>query len=418
MEIKRDSYLEKLKNAMHVDLIKVITGVRRCGKSYLLFTIFYKYLLTIGVKKDHIIRIPLDARSNKKLRDPDKLCKYVEDHIIDHKQYYILLDEIQMVADFESVLNEFLHIDNADVYVTGSNSKFLSSDIITEFRGRSLEIRVRPLSFSEYHAASKKSMEEDWSNYLIYGGMPFLFNFSDDAAKIAYLQALFAETYFKDIVERNHLREDGELDELTDFLASAIGSLTNPSKLENTFKSSKKATLSAYTIRKYINYLQDAFIIEEAKRYDIKGKHYINTPVKYYFVDSGLRNARLNFRQIEETHLMENIIYNELLNMGYSVDVGVVEINTKDAHKKNIRKQLEIDFVLNLGSKRIYVQSALSLETQEKYNQESSSLKKLDDSFKKIIIIGGYHKPNYTDDGFVILGLFNFLLNPDIINEV
>ena len=418
MEIKRDFYLEQLKKSMHINLIKVITGVRRCGKSYLLSTIFYKYLLSIGVNKDHIINIPLDARSNKKLCDPDKLCKYVKDHLIDHKQYYVLLDEIQMVPEFESVLNEFLHIDNADVYVTGSNSKFLSSDIITEFRGRSLEIRVRPLSFSEFHTASQKSVEEDWSNYLIYGGMPFLFNFSDDAAKVTYLKALFAETYFKDIIERNHLREDGELDELTNFLASAIGSLTNPAKLEKTFKSSKKIALAASTIRKYISYLQNAFIIEEAKRYDIKGKRYINTPMKYYFVDSGLRNARLNFRQIEESHLMENIIYNELLSMGYSIDVGVVDINTKDANKKNIRKQLEIDFVLNLGSKRIYVQSALSMETQEKYQQESFSLKKLDDSFKKVIIIGGYHKPNYTDDGFVIIGLFNFLLNPNIINVI
>jgi hypothetical protein len=340
----------------------------------------------------------------------------VENKIADTEQYYILLDEIQMVNDFESVLNEFLHIKNADIYVTGSNSKFLSSDIITEFRGRSMEIRVRPLNFAEYHKASGDSVEKDWSDYLVYGGMPFLFNFKDDESKSAYLKSLFDETYLKDIVDRNSLQGSSAIDELTNILASATGSRTNPAKLERTFLSATGTTVSAPTIRKYISYLTDSYIIQDVRRYDVKGKKYIGMLDKYYFVDTGLRNARLNFRQIEETHLMENILYNELAGMNYSVDIGVVELNAKDNRNRSFRKQLEIDFVLNKGSKRIYVQSALAIDSQEKYDQESRSLTKSGDSFKKIIIVKGYHKPNYTDDGIEIIGLYDFLLDTSIID--
>ena len=358
MNIERESYLKKLIDSMHIDLIKVVTGIRRWGKSYLLFQIFYDYLKKNGVDETHIIKVELDLRKNKDLLDPDRLCSYVENKIADTEQYYILLDEIQMVNDFESVLNEFLHIKNADIYVTGSNSKFLSSDIITEFRGRSMEIRVRPLNFAEYHKASGDSVEKDWSDYLVYGGMPFLFNFKDDESKSAYLKSLFDETYLKDIVDRNSLQGSSAIDELTNILASATGSRTNPAKLERTFLSATGTTVSAPTIRKYISYLTDSYIIQDVRRYDVKGKKYIGMLDKYYFVDTGLRNARLNFRQIEETHLMENILYNELAGMNYSVDIGVVELNAKDNRNRSFRKQLEIDFVLNKGSKRIYVQSA------------------------------------------------------------
>lgn len=409
MEIKRDGYLKKLTDRSGNGLIKVITGIRRSGKSYLLFELFYNYLKNSGIDDDHIIKLAMDDRKNKRYRNPDVLYDYVSSLIVDEKQYYVLLDEVQFVSEFEDVLNGFLHIKNADVYVTGSNAKFLSKDIITEFRGRGDEIHIAPLSFKEFYSVCGKSKEDAWKEYCIYGGLPKVSEYKTDEDKSAYLKNIFEETYLTDIKERNRIRNDAELGELLDILSSSIGSLTNPKKLSDTFKSVKQVAMHADTINKYLEYLTDSYLISCAKRYDIKGKKYINTPYKYYFTDIGLRNARLNFRQYEETHIMENVIYNELKIMGFNVDVGVVEYS-KARNGTSVRTQSEVDFVCNKADRRYYIQSALSLPNEEKTEQEQNSLLKISDSFKKIIIVKDVIKTHYNENGILILSLFDFLL--------
>ena len=415
-EIKRDIYLQKLIDKKENEMIKVITGIRRCGKSYLLDPIYKKYLLSTGVKEDHIIKLELDSIENKEYLDATKLYNYVMDKIQDDKMYYILLDEIQKVDDFESVLNSFLRKKNLDVYVTGSNSKFLSSDIITEFRGRGDEIRVYPLTFREYLPACNKDIDEALKEYITYGGMPYILSRKTDEEKSKYLNNLFNNTYINDIVERNNIQKNEILESLINILASSVGSLNNPLKLEKTFKSKGFKNVTAKTINTYIDYLIDAFMINKALRYDIKGKKYINTPSKYYFTDIGLRNARLNFRQQEDNHLMENIIYNELLVRGFNVDVGVVEYMTKDKNNKKMRKQLEVDFVCNKGSNRYYIQSAYAIPTKEKMEQEEQSLIKIDDFFKRIIIVENDIKLWRNEKGIVIMGLKQFLLDDNSLD--
>ena len=415
-EIKRDIYLQKLIDKKENEMIKVITGIRRCGKSYLLDPIYKKYLLSTGVKEDHIIKLELDSIENKEYLDATKLYNYVMDKIQDDKMYYILLDEIQKVDDFESVLNSFLRKKNLDVYVTGSNSKFLSSDIITEFRGRGDEIRVYPLTFREYLPACNKDIDEALNEYITYGGMPYILSRKTDEEKSKYLNNLFNNTYINDIVERNNIQKNEILESLINILASSVGSLNNPLKLEKTFKSKGFKNVTAKTINTYIDYLIDAFMINKALRYDIKGKKYINTPSKYYFTDIGLRNARLNFRQQEDNHLMENIIYNELLVRGFNVDVGVVEYMTKDKNNKKMRKQLEVDFVCNKGSNRYYIQSAYAIPTKEKMEQEEQSLIKIDDFFKRIIIVENDIKLWRNEKGIVIMGLKQFLLDDNSLD--
>ena len=416
MEIKRDFYLNKLIGHKKNGMVKIVTGVRRCGKSYLLLKLFKKHLLDSGVPEDHIISIALEGYGNKHLQSPDKLYEYVTSKIVDDKDYYILLDEIQLVPDFESVVNGFLHIDNADIYITGSNSKFLSSDIITEFRGRGDEIRVYPLSFSEFYSVYGGEFEKAWVMYCNYGGMPLCLSMETPEDKAKYLTSLFETTYLADIINRNNLRGNAEIGELTDVLASSIGSLTNPLKLSNTFSSVKNVKLSANTIASYIDYLEDAFLIEKAIRYDIKGKKYINTPAKYYFVDLGLRNARLAFRQQEYTHIMENVIYNELKLRGFSVDVGIIEKREKNEEGKKPRIRYEIDFVANQGYKRYYIQSAFAMPTMEKEQQEQRSLMGVNDSFKKIIIVGGPTMTHYNENGILIMGIHDFLLKKDSLD--
>ena len=416
MEIKRELYLDKLIRHKHNGMIKVITGIRRCGKSYLLFELFYKHLLSLGIKEDHIIKIALDDRRNKKYRDPDFLCDYIHDSVKDGDMYYILLDEVQLVPEFEDVLNSFLHIKNADTYVTGSNAKFLSKDIITEFRGRGDQIHVAPLSFSEFMSVFEGTIEEGWKQYINFGGLPKLFEFTTDEDRFNYLKNIFTETYLKDIRERNDIRGDYELEELLDILSSAIGSLTNPKKLSDTFKTVKQVSLHPDTIKTYIDYFVDSFLIEQAKRYNIKGRKYINTPSKYYFTDIGLRNARLNFRQSEETHTMENVVYNELRIRGFNVDVGIVDYYSSEGGGKSILKQSEVDFVCNLSDKRYYIQVALSIPTKEKLEQEQNSLLRITDSFKKIIIVKDISRSHYNEDGIYLLSLYDFLLNPDCLN--
>ena len=411
-EIKRDIYLQKLIDKKENEMIKVITGIRRCGKSYLLDPIYKKYLLSTGVKEDHIIKLELDSIENKEYLDATKLYNYVMDKIQDDKMYYILLDEIQKVDDFESVLNSFLRKKNLDVYVTGSNSKFLSSDIITEFRGRGDEIRVYPLTFREYLPACNKDIDEALKEYITYGGMTYILSRKTDEEKSKYLNNLFNNTYINDIVERNNIQKNEILESLINILASSVGSLNNPLKLEKTFKSKGFKNVTAKTINTYIDYLIDAFMINKALRYDIKG----NTPSKYYFTDIGLRNVRLNFRQQEDNHLMENIIYNELLVRGFNVDVGVVEYTTKDKNNKKIRKQLEVDFVCNKGSNRYYIQSAYSIPTKEKMEQEEQSLIKIDDFFKRIIIVENDIKLWRNEKGIVIMGLKQFLLDDNSLD--
>ena len=381
MKIKRDYYLNKLIQHKKNGLVKIVTGVRRCGKSYLLFQLFRDHLLESGIKDDHIISIALDDYGNRQLLDPDELYRYVKSRIADDEDHYILLDEIQLVKDFESVVNGFLHIPNTDVYVTGSNSKFLSSDVVTEFRGRGDEIRIFPLNFSEFYSAYGGDFNDAWLMFCNYGGMPLCLSMQTQADKAKYLTNLFEATYLADIINRNKLRGNVEINELTDILASSIGSLTNPLKLSNTFASTKSVKLSANTISAYLGYLQDAFLIEKALRYDIKGKKYINTPAKYYFVDMGLRNARLAFRQQEYTHIMENVIYNELRSRGYSVDVGIVETVSKESDAW-VRKPLEVDFVVNLGNRRYYIQSAYDIPSEEKMQQEQASLLSINDAFR------------------------------------
>ena len=410
-EIKRDLYLNKIINRRENGLIKIITGIRRCGKSYLLDPLFKNYLLADGVKEDHIIKLELDRVENEKYRDSKALNEYIRSLIKDKDMYYVILDEIQLVKGFEFVLNGLLYEKNIDVYVTGSNSKFLSSDIITEFRGRGDQIKVNPLSFAEFLSAFNGDKYEAWNEYVTYGGMPLILSKKNDEEKSQYLKELFEQTYIKDIVERNNIQRIDILDSLINMLASSVGSLTNQQKIFDTFKSKGEKELSLNTINSYIADIEDSFIVNKSTRYDIKGKKYIQTPQKYYFSDIGLRNARLNFRQQEENHLMENIIYNELLIRGYNVDVGVVEVR-----EEGKRKQLEVDFVCNLGNKRYYIQSALNLDTKEKTIQESRSLNNIGDSFKKIIVVKDNIKLWRTDDGIVIMGIQEFLLNKDSLD--
>ncbi|HKM35949.1 MAG TPA: ATP-binding protein [Lachnospiraceae bacterium] len=410
MDIKRDKYLNDLINRIHNGMIKVVTGIRRCGKSYLIFTIFKNYLMEQGVEESHIVMIELDQRKDKKYRDPDTILDYIESRIVDEGQYYILLDEVQLLDEFEEVLNSLLHNKSVDIYVTGSNSKFLSKDVITEFRGRGDEIHIFPLTFKEFMQAYEGDMYHGWAEYIVYGGLPLTVTMKTEEQKINYLTKLFEETYLKDIIERHHIEKSQELEDLVNVLASAIGSLTNVPKIEATFKSVIQSNISANTIRQYIEYLEDAFVINKANRYNVKGRKYIGTPLKYYFEDVGLRNARLRFRQIEETHIMENIVYNELRSRGYSVDVGVVEKRGVNEEGKTERTYLEIDFVANLGSKRYYIQSAFSMPTEEKRNQEKASLINVNDSFKKIIIVKDIVNVTRDEDGITTMSIYDFLL--------
>ena len=410
MNIKRDKYLNDLINRMHNGMIKVVTGIRRSGKSYLIFTIFRNYLLEQGIDENHIVSIELDQRKDRKYRDPDTILDYIESRITDEEQYYILLDEVQLLDEFEEVLNSLLHIKNADVYVTGSNSKFLSKDVITEFRGRGDEIHVYPLTFKEFMQVFEGDMYHGWAEYVVYGGLPLTVTMKTEVQKINYLTKLFEETQLKDIIERHHIEKSQELEDLVNVLASTIGSLTNVPKIEATFKSVIQSNISANTIRQYIEYLEDAFVINKANRYNVKGRKYIGTPLKYYFEDVGLRNARLGFRQIEETHIMENIVYNELRSRGYSVDVGVVEKRGLNSEGKTERTYLEIDFIANLGSKRYYIQSAFSMPTEEKRMQEKASLVNVNDSFKKIILVKDVMNVTRDEDGITTMSIYDFLL--------
>lgn len=410
MEIRRDKYLNDLINRMHNGMIKVVTGIRRCGKSYLIFNIFISYLREQGVPESHIIAIELDQRKNRKYRDPDVILEYIESRITDDEQYYILLDEVQMLQEFEEVLNSLLHVRNADIYVTGSNSKFLSKDVITEFRGRGDEVHIYPLTFGEFMQVYEGDIYHGWAEYIVYGGLPLTVIMKTEEQKIGYLTRLFEETYLKDIIERHHIEKTQELEDLINILASAVGSLTNPPKIAATFKSSMQSSISMNTIRQYIECLEDAFIISKANRYNVKGRKYIGTPLKYYFEDIGLRNARLGFRQIEETHLMENIIYNELRSRGYSVDVGIVEKRGINEEGKDVKKQLEIDFIANLGSKRYYIQSAFHMPTEEKCRQEKASLLTVKDSFKKIVIVKDVVSVTRDEYGITTMSIYDFLL--------
>ena len=411
MEIKRDIYLQKLIDRRGNGMIKVITGVRRCGKSYLLFKLFKDFLLSQGIGEDHIIGINLEDRRNKRLRDPDTLLEHIDKQMKDKSMYYILLDEVQLVSEFEDVLNSYLGIANADVYVTGSNAKFLSKDVITEFRGRGDEVKVYPLSFAEFMSAYSGTVQHGLDEYMTYGGLPQILSLKTEEQKSSYLKSLFAETYLKDIKERYAIRHEEELEDLLNIISSSVGSLTNPARLVKTFKSVKNVTVSAETVKSYLDYLCDSFLVEKAMRYDVKGRRYIDTPYKFYFSDMGLRNARLNFRQDEKTHLMENMIFNELLVRGFNVDVGVVPVVNTDQNGKQYRSQLEIDFVCNQGSRRYYLQSAFKLDSDEKRMQEQASLQKVNDSFKKIIVTGEESLIHRNDDGITTISIYDFLLN-------
>lgn len=413
MEIRRDQYLRQLIEGGGNHLIKIITGLRRCGKSYLLFKLFPEYLRQSGVSEDHIIKIDLEDIRNIELLSPGALLRHIDSRMIDDGMYYVLLDEVQHVEKFEEVLNSYLKVENADVYVTGSNSKFLSSDIVTEFRGRGDEIHLYPLSFAEYYSAVGGEKGEAWRNYFTFGGLPHIAALGSDQKKTHYLSNLYQSVYKKDLLERNRISKVLEFDELVKIMASSIGSPCNPNKLSNTFKSAKHTDLAPYTISSYLGFLEDAFLIEKSNRYDVKGKKYINSLSKYYFTDLGLRNALLDFRQQEETHIMENIIYNELRIRGFIVDVGMVEVRRRNSVQVMERRQLEVDFVANLGSKRYYIQSALTLPDSNKVRQESASLDNIKDSFKKIIVVKDYITPWYTEDGILILSLFDFLLHPE-----
>lgn len=416
MEIKRNRYLNTLISKKHNGLIKVITGMRRCGKSYLLFTLFKEHLLSDGIDEDHIIEIAFDAFENKKYRDPDVLYPYLKEQIKDDAMYYVLLDEVQLLGEFESILNSLIRMKNVDVYVTGSNARFLSKDVITEFRGRGDEVHMYPLSFAEFMSVYPGTKQDGWNEYMLYGGIPLVLEFTTPDQKIAFLKSLFEETYISDIVGRHNIRNKAELEELLNILSSAIGSLTNPQKLSATFQTIKKKKISNSTIKRYIDYLCDSFLIDSAIRYDVKGKKYIDTPVKYYFTDMGLRNARLNFRQIEETHSMENIIFNELKMRGFNVDVGVIMQHETNEKGTNIRKQLEIDFVCNQGSKRYYIQSAYAIPDQAKMEQEQRSLMLTGDFFKRMIITKDTPAPYYNESGVLIMNVYDFLLNENSLN--
>ena len=416
-EIKRDFYLNQLIKKDGNGQIKIITGIRRCGKSYLLKNIFYKYLLQNN-DKDHIIYIPLDIKENESLLDGNKFIEHIRLLVKDNKKYYLLIDEVQKMDDFVPVLNTFLYEDNMEVYVTGSNAKLLSKDVVTEFRGRGDEIHVYPLSFIEYMSAFDGDEYQGYEQYSIYGGLPYTLSYETDIERSNYLKELFKETYIRDIIERNNISNIEELNELLNVISSQIGSLTNPYNLQNYFKSEKKITLSDKTISKYLEAFEDAFLINKVQRYDVKGKKYINSPYKYYFEDMGLRNARLNFRQLDKGHIMENIVYNELLRRGYNVDVGVVEVNKIDENGNNIKPQYEVDFVCNQGSKRIYIQAAYEMKDNLKETQERKSLINIDDSFKKIVIVGDVSKPRMDDNGIITMGIYYFLLNEDSLDRM
>lgn len=415
MDIKRPFYLNQLVSGMHNGLIKIVTGIRRCGKSYLLFNLFYGYLRAQGISRNHIIELALDDVLNEQYCDPKALVLYIKSRIVDDEMHYVLLDEVQMVKGFVGALNSLLHIRNVDVYVTGSNSRFLSSDVATEFRGRGDEIRVFPLSFAEYLSAYDGSKDDAWRDYITYGGLPHLFAFDTIQKKTGYLRNIYTTLYLRDIIERNGIKKSEELDNLVHIMASTIGSPCNPNKLSNTFKTVAKTDVAALTISHWLDCLQDAFIIEKALRYDIKGRKYVGTLSKYYFSDSGVRNAILDFRQTEETHLMENAIYNELRMRGFLVDVGMVEVRQRDNGGNALRQQLEVDFVANQGSKRYYIQSALTLPTREKAEQESASLMHVADNFKKVIVVKDNIVPHHNDNGILLLSLYDFLLNPDAL---
>lgn len=431
MEIKRDFYLDKLIKRKHNGLIKVITGIRRCGKSYLLNTLFYQHLLSSGVPADHIIKFAFDSaddlaligenliklqKKNKKV-DPEKFMEYIRSVVTDDDMYYLLLDEVQLLDCFEAVLNGYLRKDNMDIFVTGSNAKFLSKDIITEFEGRGDAVHMYPLSFAEFMSVYSRDKYEGLSEYMLYGGIPLVALRDDPSDKAALLKNLFSEIYVRDISKRHRVRNIGELEDLLNIISSAIGSLTNPEKLRNTFKTVKKSQIATTTIRRYLEYFEDSYLLESAQRYDIKGKAYIETPKKYYFSDLGLRNARINFRQFEQTHAMENVIYNELRMRGYSVDVGVVTVTEKGADGKSSRRQLEVDFVCNMGSSRYYIQSAYAIPDMEKREQEIRPFKKIDDSFKKIVITKDVVPAHYDDNGILTINIYDFLLDPSSIDR-
>ena len=412
MEIRRDRYLERLIAHKGNGRVKIVTGIRRCGKSYLLFQLFKRHLIETGVKPNHIIEIQLEDRSNKELRNPDACLAFIKKQIKDQKPYYLLIDEVQLMDEFEDVLNSCLHIQNLDTYVTGSNSKFLSKDIITEFRGRGDEMYLRPLSFKEFRTIQPdKPFDDVWTEYMTFGGLPYCALLPSREEKADYLKRLFDEVFLRDIIERNRVQNDAQLESLLNVISSAVGSLTNPKKLEDTFTSSGTGKLSAVTIKQYLDYLCDAFMIEQAERYDIKGKRYISTPYKYYFTDTGLRNARLNFRQLEETHLMENVMYNELCLRGYSVDVGVVEINERQEDGKYVRKQIEVDFVCNKADERVYVQSAFSIPTTEKRQQEERPLVNVSDGFRKVVVTKENVIRHNDENGILIMSLHEFLMD-------
>ena len=410
MRIERKIYLNKVVESRHNGMIKIITGVRRSGKSFLLFDLFADWLKAEGVSSDHIIKIDLEDRRNKSLRNPDNLLEFIDSKMIDKEMYYILIDEIQLVEEFEDVLNSYLKIKNADVYVTGSNARFLSKDVITTFRGRGEEIKVFPLNFREFMSATDKGTEPAFEEFMTYGGLPQVLEYKSEERKAEYLKALFAETYITDIKERYNVKHDEELEILLDIISSNIGCLTNPSKLANTFQSEKKVKLSDKTIKNYLDYICDSFLVEKSQRYDIKGKKYIDTPYKYYFVDLGLRNVRLNFRQLEKTHMMENIIYNELRVRGFNVDVGIVPLVIRDENGNQKRVSYEVDFVANKGNQRYYIQSAYRLDSDEKIAQEQNSLRNVDDSFKKIVIVGNPILVERDNNGITTMSVYDFLL--------
>lgn len=417
MEIKRDIYLNRLINKKHNGLIKVVTGLRRCGKSYLLSELFRKHLASEGVDDGHVIEMAFDSFENRHFRDPEILFPWLKGRVQDDGMYYFILDEIQLLDDFEAVLNSLIRMRNVDVYVTGSNARFLSKDVITEFRGRGDEVHMFPLSFSEFMSVYRGTKHDGWNDYIMYGGLPLIFNFGTAEEKISFLKSLFDETYISDIVGRHRIRNRAELEEILDILSSAIGSLTNPSRLSSTFKSVKHKSVSYNTIKNYIDYLCDSFLIDRAQRYDIKGRKYINSPLKYYFTDMGLRNARLNFRQIEETHMMENVIFNELRIRGFNVDVGIVNYDMLNEKGSGARKQLEIDFVCNKGDKRFYIQSAYAIPDSDKLEQERRALSRTGDSFKKIIITKDSPAPHYDEKGIMVMSVYDFLLNPNSLAE-
>lgn len=415
MEIKRDYYLNKLIDAKNDGLIKVVTGIRRSGKSYLLNTLFYNHLLENGIKDDHIIKVALDDSDNDELLIPKNLSKYVKEKIIGKDVYYVILDEVQLVENFERVLNGLLRISNIDIYVTGSNSKFLSSDIITEFRGRGEDIKVYPLSYYEFMSIYKGDKFDGWIEYITYGGLPLVVTMNSDERKTAYLKEQQKNVYINDVVERNDIKNDVELVSLVEIISSSIGSLSNPKKLSDTFKSTAGLNIDPKTVSLYLKYLEEAFLIEKVERYDVKGKKYMNTPYKFYFSDLGLRNSFINFRQYEETHIMENVIYLELRRRGYNVDVGIVEFRERKENELTY-KQLEIDFIANKGNNKIYIQSAFSMPNEEKVNQEERPLLKVNDAFKKIIIVKDYIKRIRNENGIITMSIFDFLLDPDSLD--